>query len=646
LVNQRSFMPSSRAHPGLGDYLAIAICPLLIMALVSSLVFFLLEVLYAGNYGTRLQWILFLFVFAAVWIARLSITESAGRAALYGVVLGIVVWLALQSFVVYGPDTPLAGFSWAINIALMGIIWWCAHRLTWDCTFIDEEVDSSGAGLLEAAGLEAASGPGAVSPAAAEAPPAPAQEPETTSGLGGWWARYRRYREEVRRKPHAPGVWIVYFSLAALPLFGLGQSLIPAEEEDRRQYVFWLMSIYVASGLGLLLTTSFLGLRRYLRQRKAEMPAPVASVWVLFGGLLIALLLVTGALLPRPNAEYPLVRLPQLAGSEDRSASAHAMKGDSPGKGEGRPGAGQPGQDQNARGGANGKPGGQADGAGKQAGGERPGDGAGKKDGGNNPGEGKGERGAPGDDRNGDNREQRDDEKSTARGRERGDGGGAQQAERQDRKTDARRSDGSPIKPGHYSSGTPQALNSAVRGLLTVLKWVVFGILALVVAFVVIRALVKFLANFTFWSRGLLAILEAWWQRLFGWWQPTAEPAPPPEEPQTRPIVRRPFSWYQNPFTSGQRVSRRPEELIRYSFEALDAWAHERGLGRRGDETPLEFTERLSHEYPALEGDARRLATLYAWAAYARAPLPAQVPTLVRQFWKCLEAVVEAPLSA
>ena len=30
------------------------------------------------------------------------------------------------------------------------------------------------------------------------------------------------------------------------------------------------MGIYVASGLGLLLTTSFLGLRRYLRQRKLQ----------------------------------------------------------------------------------------------------------------------------------------------------------------------------------------------------------------------------------------------------------------------------------------------------------------------------------------------------------------------------------------
>ena len=36
-------------------------------------------------------------------------------------------------------------------------------------------------------------------------------------------------------------------SLAALPLFGLGQSLIPADAAARRRYVFWLLTVYVGS---------------------------------------------------------------------------------------------------------------------------------------------------------------------------------------------------------------------------------------------------------------------------------------------------------------------------------------------------------------------------------------------------------------
>ena len=155
-------------------------------------------------------------------------------------------------------------------------------------------MDASGKGVLEAAGLDAE-----VEQAAADM-----EEPRGSKNLPAllaWWDRYRRYREAQRKKPHTPGVWVVYFSLAALPLFGLGQSLIPVEEAERRRYVFWLMVYYVASGLGLLLTTSFLGLRRYLRQRKLKMPAAMTATWLLLGGGLIAVLMLLGALLHAPH---------------------------------------------------------------------------------------------------------------------------------------------------------------------------------------------------------------------------------------------------------------------------------------------------------------------------------------------------------
>src|SRR5207237_7622608 len=125
---------------------------------------------------------------------------------------------------------------------------------------------------------------------------------------------------------------------AALPLFGLGQSLIPSEATGRRQYAFWLMVIYVGSGLGLLLTTCLLGMRRYLRQRRLQMPVAMTSLWLGSGVALIAAFLLAGALLPRPLAEYPLVSLRPL-GSTDRDASRFAPNSDTAGKREGRPGA-------------------------------------------------------------------------------------------------------------------------------------------------------------------------------------------------------------------------------------------------------------------------------------------------------------------
>src|SRR5260370_32971813 len=122
----------------LADYVAIAFSPLLIMALVGSLVFFLLEIVYVGKYEGSLQWILFFFVFGAVLVARISMQgEISSRAPLYGLVLGLATWLALLNFVDYPEETPLAAWGWAINLGLIAVIWWSGHRLTWDCTLLD-----------------------------------------------------------------------------------------------------------------------------------------------------------------------------------------------------------------------------------------------------------------------------------------------------------------------------------------------------------------------------------------------------------------------------------------------------------------------------------------------------------------------------
>src|SRR5262249_9491918 len=65
----RAMSTKPQAPLTLADYVVGALSPALIMALVGSLVFFLLEVLYVGAYSSQLQWGLFFFVFAAVLIA-------------------------------------------------------------------------------------------------------------------------------------------------------------------------------------------------------------------------------------------------------------------------------------------------------------------------------------------------------------------------------------------------------------------------------------------------------------------------------------------------------------------------------------------------------------------------------------------------
>ena len=86
--------------------------------------------------------------------------------------------------------------------------------------------------------------------------------------------------------------------------------------------MFSLLLVYVASALALLVTTSFLGLRRYLRQRRIEMPAPMAATWVGIGAVLIVIVMLLAALIPRPNAEYAISQVPWQATSPGGMSSS------------------------------------------------------------------------------------------------------------------------------------------------------------------------------------------------------------------------------------------------------------------------------------------------------------------------------------
>src|SRR5215207_4456775 len=88
------------------DYVAIAISPALIMALVGSLVFFLIEVLYVGDYEVRVNYVFALFVFATVLMARIAIEFGSERAAMFSWPLGILTFLALERFVEH--SSPLS----------------------------------------------------------------------------------------------------------------------------------------------------------------------------------------------------------------------------------------------------------------------------------------------------------------------------------------------------------------------------------------------------------------------------------------------------------------------------------------------------------------------------------------------------------
>ncbi len=312
-------MDTRKPTKTLADYLVIAVSPVLIMVMVHSVCFFLVEVFYRGEAIGGVRWVLFWFVLAVVLIARIGIEQGDGHAMAYGLALAAATWLYLARV---QPNVVFGAF-------LLGIVWFTAHKLTCNCTLIDEEADASGQGLLQS--LRRA--PRLFKKITAPAAEAAAKPPNPSVS-----ATVPSQKKEKPASRQIPGVWLIYFSLAALPIFGVGQMLLPAGDSAARREGFIYLFLYLAAALGLLVTTSFLGLRRYLRQRYVVMPPHIAFGWVQFGAVGAAMVLSLSLLLPRPGAGEAWGTLRYHVDYQLRRASEFAARFNPHGAGSGRAG--------------------------------------------------------------------------------------------------------------------------------------------------------------------------------------------------------------------------------------------------------------------------------------------------------------------
>lgn len=639
-------MPRSRPQKTLADYLAIGVTPLLIMLLVGSLVFFLQSLFYSGGHGHRVLWILFWFVIGAVLVARIAMESGRAYASAFTLALAAATSLAMFRF----SDAPL------VPIVCLGIIWWCADKLTWDCTLIDDSEDASGEGLLQVAGVAdeaeisdevtGQSGAGeASSDAAEERIPL--------------WRRLFLNEAERKGKPHAPGLWVVYFSLAALPLFGFGQTMLPPGDQARR-FAFLCLFTYVASALGLLMLTSFLGLRRYLRQRNMQMPTSMALTWVGMGSAIAVGILIACLVLPRPEGEYDVTAMVDRAGEEVQEAADWAF-GDSSGEGDGErsgeadedatEGAASDPDQQGRSGGTEGQREGESRNAkdgkdGSQKGGEESGNRSGEGE--QRPGESQenGDSGKPEEgDRNGQGEQVAENENSD-KGNPSGQAGDPS-GEKNSREPSG--SEGDPAGNGEQvaentgenpppdesaeaDAATPESpespdLSSALSQVGNLFKWLVYGIAGLVAAFLIYRH------RLAIWS--FLQNLWAEFLSIFGRQPETDTQGDAVEEPA---VAVRPFAAFSNPFQSGAARKKTPSELVRYSFEALQAWAIENGCPRDPHQTPSEFGTQLKKRNVSCAVEGQEVSQLYAQIAYADYRPGAESLPVLEKLWRKMSA--------
>jgi len=520
-------MNPHRSQKTLADYLVIGISPVLIMLLVGSVAFFLIEVFFRGEAIGSVRWVMFWFVMAVVLVSRIAIENSTGQAAVYGLGLAVATWLYLVRI------HP----AFILGAILLAVVWWCAHKLTFDCTLIDEDEDASGGGLIQTASqtknFRWFGKKTAPAPAAKDSKAKPEKPPAT---------------------PHPPGLWVVWFSLAALPLFGIGQMLLPGGDSEARHAGFVWLFVYVTAALGLLLTTSFLGLRRYLRQRYLPMPRLIAFGWIRFGIGVGVLVLIGALLLPRPGGGGAWETLGYHINYQLHQASEYAARFSPHGSGAGKAGD-------------------ELDKSAPQK----------------NVTDSSGTQKTPG-----------------------------QSPEHQTGQTD--QTSNTPPPPGSPPNANPifQWLRAlfllAVAGLI---GWWLFRHRALLFSMI----------------QAFLAALKKFWNDLLNWRSGSNEAAVTTVKTKSKPRL---FAAYRNPFLLGQDSSWTPEQLVIYSYEALQVWAEEQGMEPHPEQTAREFCAELAGRFPEMTEELNQMSWLYGHAAYGTAVPPGRDLEPVKQVWRFL----------
>ena len=707
------------------DWMLVALTPALVIGMIASFTVFVFLLGYDGPYVTRSAVIMFLFVTASVLIARISMEQGKEYAALFAAPLALVMFIA-------------TGFSiWGL-LCCAGI-WWIAHQVTWNCTYMDKADEDRGTGLLQEVGIDRER------LVDDEEEDSPSDQEESPADAGGWIAWWRRQIDKSHRQ-RTPGITVIYFALLALPGFGVGHWFLPRRLEPTAMS---LVLIYAASTLGLLMTTSFLGLRRYLARRRIDMPNEVAWAWLVGGMVLIGLLLFLCSFLPRPATRgtrnppfsfgsFHFRRWNDLAlgndGKQDDEArrtgtpepndstsqsssqpqrSTHAgqsqsrgsqAKSDASASHSGRTGSQGNGQNR-----SQGK--GPSKSARNGSGGQESSQGSSKrspsqdqtgKSGASSKSSSKGGSGSSrkgtGGDRQADARPSGSQRKESQQGKS--GQGGSQQGERtfrpgaenrnlqgEQQKSEPQRGAGKSGQrqpwegeqqpgsqraapkaarrtpgPQDKASSAPQQSDSPSRrqpassprttsepnratrptpAISTIGSWftglvrlLFYLALAIGAAYLIWRFRDELLKGL----RQLWADWLAFWDRL--WRRSPKEESSSSDEP--RPVepavVRQPFAAYANPFRSDRARQWDSEELVRYTFEAVEAWSAERGRERSPDTTPLEHVRELGEAYPALRRELRRLGKLYGQVAYAPGTITRQEALALDHLWQRLES--------
>ncbi len=616
--------------------------PALIIAMVASLIFFLIEIFYRGPHVIRLNSIMALFTIATVLISRISIEAGKERAAMFAAGLALAT-LATTSVVVEFEYQDLALLEPVVIIILIVIVMWVSNRLVWDCTLLGRTRDVSAMGLLEAIRQK-------LSPRLTP----PADQTESLKAKKFRKSESFSFFEFMlgrNGKNTTPGLWVFYLAIAAFPIFGVGQWFVNPNSSGFS--IFFLFAVYLTSGLGLLMVTSLLGLKRYANKRGVSIPEPVAMNWLFVGTMFLIGLLLLISLLPRPDLSSRMNDYLVLLGSNEKTSEL-AIGGDNdlPEQAE---------EDQNAK--AKLKP--QAEPNNEPNNEQRPSDDAPVADGdrGDQTDQKSSEKtdgggGQKSDSQSGDREKGNGNDAQTQQARQR-DGDQNDKGERENREKDdpgenadenasadaeKNRDDGEADKPqgepkpndnpDQQRNGQPNEFAKMQRPVAppprlslqpdsNSFRWIFYSLVGLILATIAIM---------------YHAELLRMWRQLFAVKRPRDEDETEDVSSGDRHLAPpKPFSSFTDPFVSGMARKVRPEKLMEYSINALRAWSNDHGIDVSQHSTIDDLVAAIERSLGKSQSNLRSFAVTFNQTIYGdRAPNSPELQT-VSDVWRFMK---------
>jgi hypothetical protein len=463
-----------------------------------------------------------------------------------------------------------------------------------------------------------------------------------------------------------------------LPIFGLGQLFAASADPASLAWAGTLFGIYIAAALGLMATTSLLGLQRYLNGRGLELPESVSRKWMTLAATTAMIIFLILWALPKPNLESGLHSSLAFFTSKNSNPSSWALgrdgqkqgarptsqtKGDQgkqTNQGQGKTGEGGQGEPKSSGEGTKSESKSNSSNASKSQ--SDSSSKSSEKSGADSkspqpdpqspnskspnakspPAETNKESGeskpqSPSEMRDAAQQQAAEKARENARDKNPDDQNksAANQQDQQPNQNNSNQQKQTPPKNPDQSSGgstnnnSPPPMNQPPMNLGPWAKWLTYlvGITALVVFAILFR-------------RELIQLwleLLAFFQGLTGK-KPAADPIAAAETNTVNRTRSKSFRDFANPFEKQTNTNFDDQQLVTYTFAAFEALGADARLDRGADETPHEFASRLARRLDALTNVARNFIDIYCQSIYGGGNLARIDRESVKSFWDAMNS--------